>query len=230
MEETKKEDMLITTFVIGAIALLFGVGIGYFTTSYDAGDISTFESGIGGGPPTGETGLMTTDSDPSGIVNQWPDNTREMARILMGKYGVPGEITPSHLIWYNNDIWNRTVIYRDEIPHDFPLSHTDFLEQTLSFTIPADKQDEIAAFDGSILIDRTRGEVTVRSDMEEMNILAFNLIYDIVTDRRTVEDARAEYTRSAAAYREGDAAQAPLTSGLQFVPSVGTSDRDQPVE
>lgn len=233
MENTKKEDVVLTTFIIGAIALLVGVGIGFVTTNFDMGRVSSIEAGIGGGPPTGVTGVnVVTDqeNDISKIVSQWPDNPRERALQFMADYDLPSEYTPSHLIWYNNDIWTKSVIYRDEISHDFPVRHTDYLEQTLKFSVPADKQDEIAAFDGSVLVDRTKGEVTVRSDMEEMNILMFNLLYDIITDRRSVEDARAEYARSAAAYREGQSSEAPLTSGLQFVPPSNTSDPDQQAE
>lgn len=38
---------------------------------------------------------------------------------------------------------------------------------------------ELVRFDGSVIIDRTAGEVAARCDMEAMNILTLNLVHDI---------------------------------------------------
>jgi hypothetical protein len=45
-------------------------------------------------------------------------------------------------------------------------------------------------FDGSILVDRTRGEVAARCDSEAANVLGLNMVHELVTGKRTVEEAR----------------------------------------
>nr|WP_165767993.1 hypothetical protein [Virgibacillus indicus] len=109
---------------------------------------------------------------------------------IIEKYGVPQEATASRLIWHNNGPWKRTIVHRDAVPHNFPTPHPDFLEQTINYRTPVDLFDDIAFYDGSCYPDRTRGEVTAICDKEEMNMLSINLFNDIVTGKRTAEDAK----------------------------------------
>lgn len=79
-----------------------------------------------------------------------------------------------------------------------------------------------------VVIERTKGEVSARCDMEEMNFLALNLMHDIVTNQRTVEDARRTYADTAVAFMMHR--QADYTERLQFDVSRGnTADRDEPM-
>jgi hypothetical protein len=76
------------------------------------------------------------------------------------------------------------------------------------------------------IIDRTAGEATARCDAEAANFLALNLMHDIVTGKRSVEDARQEYTMSIMAHMMKR--DKPLTQGLQFqVPQRDTNDTDE---
>lgn len=54
------------------------------------------------------------------------------------KYGQPSEHTSRMLFWYNNGPWLRTIVYRDEIDHGFPVSHKDVLEQFVGYEVPPD--------------------------------------------------------------------------------------------
>ncbi|HET9494615.1 MAG TPA: hypothetical protein VFR15_10320 [Chloroflexia bacterium] len=120
----------------------------------------------------------------------------------------------------------RTIIYRDEVPHNFPKPHTDLLEQFIDYQVPVDKYDDLAAYDGSVVPERTKGEISARCDMEEMNFLALNLAHDIVTGARSVEDARQYYADTAVAFMMDR--PAPYTEGLRFKPPAGeTADTDE---
>jgi hypothetical protein len=44
----------------------------------------------------------------------------------------------------------------------FPTAHTDFLTQYIDYRVPVDRFDDLAAFDGSCLADRTAGEAAAR--------------------------------------------------------------------
>lgn len=56
----------------------------------------------------------------------------------------------------------------------------DYLEHTISYDVPADKADEVLAFDGSITIYRVGGEMSARCSLESNNVLTLNLAHDII--------------------------------------------------
>lgn len=162
------------------------------------------------------------------IVDNWKPQPRQLARTLIAKYGAPHEVTQSRLIWYNNGPWKRTELLNAEIPHNFPGPHNDMLEQVIDYKVPPDRVSDILAYDGSIQIDRTRGEMSSRCGSEEMNIMALNLAHDIVTGQRTVDVARQFYTEASAQMGQGIAS--PLTEKLQFITAVGpTADADRTI-
>ncbi|MGE0760807.1 MAG: hypothetical protein AB7O38_27605 [Pirellulaceae bacterium] len=143
------------------------------------------------------------------------------------KYGRPNEALQSRLIWYANGPWKRTIVYRDEVPHNFPKPHTDLLEQFIDYKVPVEKFSELAAYDGSVIPERTKGEMSARCDMEEMNFLALNLAHDIVTGQRSVEESRDMYARTATDFMSGNPSD--YTTGLLFAaPGGPTADFDSP--
>ena len=182
-------------------------------------------TGTGGEQPTAGT---VDRAAVEAIVAAWPATPRTVAGQMIARYGLPHEATPSRLIWFANGPWKRTIVYRDEVPHNFPKPHTDLLEQFIDYRVPPEKFADLAAFDGSVVPERTKGELSARCDLEEMNVLALNLAHDIVTGRRTVEDARQVYAETAMAFMMQR--PAPYTEGLQFaVPRGGTADVDETV-
>ncbi|MCW9129874.1 hypothetical protein OF830_02620 [Bacillus paramycoides] len=124
------------------------------------------------------------------ILNGWSGDQKKTVYALINKYGLPSEACPSRIIWYNNGPWKRTVVHLDTVPHNFPTPHLDYLGQTIDFKAPVQFLDELAKFDGSLYLDRTAGEATAKCDLESANFMALNLMYDIVTGKRTAEDAR----------------------------------------
>jgi hypothetical protein len=96
----------------------------------------------------------------------------------------------------------------------------------IDYRVPPEMAHLIAMFDGSILVDRTRGEVSARCDSEAANVLGLNMVHEIVTGKRSVEDARETSTQNTVAYNMGRAA--PYAERLLFeVPQGGTEDLDE---
>lgn len=95
--------------------------------------------------------------------------------------------------------------------------------------MPVEKLPELAKFDGSLIVYRTAGQVTATCDNEEANLLTVNLMDDIVTGKRTVEEARREFGEQTAAWLMNR--EAPYTEGVRFAqPSeADTGHRDEPV-
>ncbi|MGQ0546899.1 MAG: hypothetical protein ACT4P3_16460 [Betaproteobacteria bacterium] len=90
-----------------------------------------------------------------------------------------------------------------------------------------EKFSELARYDGSVMAERTKGELSARCGGTSMNFVAINLAHDIVAGRRSVEEARAEYTKLYLAYKRGE--HPHYTQGFQFeLPKGGTGDLDRP--
>lgn len=160
------------------------------------------------------------------IIETWGHLPKKSAKQTIEKYGLPNEATQSRLTWYNNGPWKRTVVLRDESPHNFPQPHTDVIENFVDYKVPIELYGEIAKYDGSVIIERTRGEVSARCDMEAANFIALNLMHDIVTGKYNAEEARNAYGEITSAYLMNR--PAPYAEALQFsATEQDTKDRDE---
>ncbi len=181
-------------------------------------------------------GARGGDTEAEAILSGWPDKPMEVANAVIKKYGAPDEATATMLVWHDNGPWKRTVVYREEVAHDFPKPHTDIVQQFIDYKVPPDKFDELAAYDGSVIVERTKGELSARCDKEEMNFLALNLAVDIIEGEKTVDEARATYADNATRAmkimqaKKPDLSQLPAyVQKLQFrLPTDATADKDKP--
>jgi len=177
--------------------------------------------------PNTTPSISITQTSVDQTIAGWPMKPKEAVQMLVSKYGLPNEITTSQVMWHNNGVWKHTIVYRDEVPHSFPKPHTDFLEQVIAYRVPADKFDDLAAYDGSVIVERTKGEISARCDKEELNMLALNLANDVITGKRTVNQARSFYADTAKAFLDKGELR-PYTQALQFTPASTTADMDAP--
>ena len=168
---------------------------------------------------------LVTEAEVEAILTDWPTPQKNIARQMMAKYGLPNEAAPTKLFWYRNGPWKRTELSKDVVVHNWPTVHTDFLTQVIDYRVPPEMFHLIAQFDGSILLDRTKGEVSARCDSESANVLGMNMVHEIVTGKRTVEEARKIAVENTVAYNLGRSA--PYAERLLFdVPQGGTEDLD----
>jgi hypothetical protein len=160
------------------------------------------------------------------IVDGWPKNPQESAKRLIDHYGEPNEYSASQLIWYNTkDGWKRSVLSKEEVPHHFPAPHTDYLEQFIDYRVASKWFSPLAEYDGSVMAERTKGELSARCGGTSMNFVAINLAHDIMTGKMSVKEARDEYTRLYKAHKEGKTT--PYAQGFQFeLPEGATGDPD----
>ena len=198
------------TLTLAAIAGLAACGAGRVERTA-AGDISLSPV------PTVET-----------LIAAWPAGSRTAATQALARYGAPDEHTASMLVWHNRGPFLHTIVHRDGAPHAFPRMHEDVLEHVIAYRVPPELADELTAFNGSLMVDRTRGELSARCDQEAMNVLAFNLADELLTTRATVTDARVTYALQAEAHASGRSA--PLAERLLFkVRGSDTKDPDSPL-
>jgi hypothetical protein len=91
--------------------------------------------------------------------------------------------------------------------------------------VPPERFDELAQFDGSVIPNRTKGELSAFCDAEEANFLALNLANEIIRGKRSVRDARRYYAEAMRALKHGTYKQ-----GFLFdVPVIARGDPDHEV-
>lgn len=162
------------------------------------------------------------------IIAEWPEAPKKAGEKLLDHYGPPNESTATKLFWYRVGPWARMELTADEVVHNFPTPHTDYLTQYVDYPITASKASELVEFDGSVIVDRTAGQIGARCDHEAYNTLTINLAVEIMEGRRTVEDARRLYGETANAFVLGR--DAPYAEGLLFQPPTEeTADPDESI-
>ena len=159
------------------------------------------------------------------LIRHWPEKSQAVARITADRYGAPDEALPSRLFWYENRPWAWTIIYRDEVQHNFPGSHTDVIEQAIRYRVPVARIPEILAFHGGFKFDRVKGEVSVRCGREESNFLAINLMHEILQGRLSVEDARRQFGEKLMLLVRDQPPDETRRFGFEL-PTGDTADRD----
>lgn len=166
--------------------------------------------------------MATTQQSP--LTEGWPEEAREAAQLVIDQYGEPDESTATQLTWLKPGPWKRIIASKAFYSHNFPAPHFDSVESVIDYRVPADKFTALAQFDGSVIVERTAGEVSARCHDEQANFLALNLMHDIVTNAKSVEEARAYYSKEFADYRRKK--PTPYMEKLHFSP--GQSDTADP--
>ena len=141
-----------------------------------------------------ENNLVLTSSLTG--MDDWPETSKMAVKEITDKYGKPDATNAEEQVWMNKGVWKKICINKKESKHSFPIEHTDMMSSTIMYKVPVDKMDELGKFDGSVTFDRTQGTMSARCDQEANNFLALNLAHDIITDKKSVEEARTAYALS----------------------------------
>lgn len=150
-------------------------------------------------------------------IADWPADSKTAAGYMIGKYGLPSDVTSDTLVWHHIGPFAKSVVYRDTVKHLFPMPHNDVVEHFVYYASPdADKVAQIWEFSGSIKLDRTMGMMSSRSMSEESNILALNLADQIIKGEKNVDEARMEYGQELLRLTESTGQPSHLTKTLVF--------------
>src|ERR687898_2337846 len=203
--------------------MTLSVGIGVATV-LSAVTITMGAAAQSAAPQSKAPGSLTAEQ----VIGSWKQTPQDVAKTMIAKYGQPQEVTANRLIWHNNGPWKFSELVNEEIAHEFPMPHKDALYQAINYKIDADKADELLQYDGSVLLERTKGEIGARCDKEDANFLAINLANDVATGRRSVQDARKFYADSMMAFMKQNKKNEYL-EGFRFQVAKGDQgDRDKP--
>ena len=158
-------------------------------------------------------------SDVDQAISTWPARPRLAVQQMMAQYGPPLEVSTEAVIWHHAGPYKRIMVTKKEVPHDFPKPHMDFLEHTVSYRVPADKVDDLVAFDASMTINATAGEMSARCDLEGHNILTLNLARDIIQGKKSVKQARKAFAEHVV--EDVGGMHPAYVEELQFTPQIG---------
>lgn len=169
--------------------------------------------------------IVITSSHPD--MAGWSDASKMAVAMMKEEYGEPTSVTSEMMMWENTGQWKRTVIYSKEYEHNFPLPHVDVMQQWIDYKVPAEKFSELAEYDGSVVVNRTNGEMSARCDLEGANFLAINIAHDVIEGTKDAQDARDYYAKSIKEMINGD--KPAYMQKLQFdVASGNTAYTDEP--
>lgn len=140
--------------------------------------------------------VSQVDTSISNKVNKmlpdWSHETKKAVAFMFQKYGLPTDVSDQSLTWYNNGIWKKTTVYKNPLSLSKPHAHIGMFEQVFAFGkhafISVEKIDENAK------TDTLTGEITLLNESEELNYLTLNLVADIVSQRKTVQEAQNQYS------------------------------------
>lgn len=104
----------------------------------------------------------------SPLMEGWPDEAREAAQLVIDQYGKPDESTDTQLTWQKPGPWKRILASKAFFTHNFPAPHFDSVESVIDYRVPPDKVSALAQFDGSVIVERTVGEVSAAAMMNRL--------------------------------------------------------------
>lgn len=157
----------------------------------------------------------------------WEESSQLAAKSMLEKYGDPQEVSYSRLVWYHQGPFKKIIVHRESTPHHFPILHDDVLEHIIDYDLKAEKASELVQFNGSLIVDRTRGELGAYCHKEEINILSLNLAHDLMNNKISIQDARIQHAKHTFNLINGDASL--YTQGLQFPRQINTRDPDESI-
>lgn len=161
------------------------------------------------------------------LTSGWPESSALAAKEMIEKYGNPTETTSESLIWRNFAPFKAIIVHKAVYSHRFPLLHQNSLEHVVDYKAPMDKIDDVWRYNGSIVLNRTKGEMSSFADNEAMNILALNLAHNVLTGRMGSEAARVTYGKETLNYMNGN--KTAYTQVLNFGSQFETADPGQSV-
>ena len=202
---------------LGLLALILSAPAGDLSSAGENSPLATADPGDSAAEELrAQTGdrILSSGLTAESVLDRWGEASQKAAKSIIEKYGQPDEVSEGRLVWHNTGAFQKTIVYKEELPRDFPSPHVDVLEQFVESNVPFEKYGDLARFDGSLHADRTSGLLSARGPSETDNFIALNLAHEIVATGRTVESAREAYARAAALEAAGKTS--PYSQGLLF--------------
>lgn len=121
--------------------------------------------------------------------------------------GAPSEVTEMQVVWDGEELqqankrmgscWDRIVLKNEMIPHDEPKPHVDFLHVFLHLpNVGQDQMQAIKSISASVNYDMDTGMLSVRCGTLQANAATAWLVTQVLSGRKTPEEAKKQYGRT----------------------------------
>jgi hypothetical protein len=147
------------------------------------------------------------------LIAGWPARSRHAAGALLEKYGAPDSAMADGLTWRRRGDWERVEVHRDEAP----ATRLGLIENVVRYDAPAGSWRDIYMMDLGVSYEPIGKLLSAASRSEETNTLALNVAFDVISGRRSFEDARVFYKRTTRLALAGKSST--YTRGLLFKPA-----------
>jgi len=161
------------------------------------------------------------------LTSGWPDSSMSAAKEIISKYGDPQEATTDSLIWRNVAPFKKIIVHKEVYSHRFPLLHQNALEHVVDYKADLNRVDDVWRYNGSIVLDRTKGEMSSFANNEAMNILGLNLAHDVLSGKISADAARIIFGKETMNYLNGK--KTAQISVLRFGNQFQTADPGESV-
>jgi hypothetical protein len=135
-------------------------------------------------------------------VDAWAPVAGQAAHRLMEKYGAPDEIRPAYLAWDDVGPWTRTIVFDVDVS-SAGGKDSSLIQQSVNYALGPEQVAALAAFDVRLKYDKRSGLLSALSETEELNFLRLNLADDVITGRKTPNEARADFDRTVSLSESG---------------------------
>lgn len=156
------------------------------------------------------------------LTSGWPESSVTAAKEMIQKYGEPQETTSDSLIWRNVAPFKEIIVHKEVYSHRFPLLHQNSLEHVVDYRAPVGKIDDVWRYNGSIVLNQTKGEMSSYAENEAMNVLALNLAHQVMTGKMSADAARVTFGKETMSYLNGN--KTANTQVLAFGNQFNTAD------
>ena len=156
------------------------------------------------------------------LTKGWPESSVIAAREMIQKYGDPQETTSDSLIWRNIAPFKKAIVHKEVYSHYFPLLHRNSLENVVDYRAPVAKIDDVWRYNGSIVLNQTKGEMSSYGENEAMNVLALNLAHKVMSGSMSSDTARVTFGKETMSYLNGT--KTAYTQVLNFGTQFNTAD------
>lgn len=126
-------------------------------------------------------------------IRSWPEESRRPASWLIHVHQEPDQVSEDQLVWENVEPWLRIVATRTFETREWPAPHTASVRGTIRYDVPAERRGAVEEFDLALEIDDERGVVEVVGPDLGTNLLALNLMHDVITGAVLPGEARRRY-------------------------------------
>lgn len=136
------------------------------------------------------------DMDAKDVLEQFEcEQASDYGFKLIEAFGQPDGAMYNQLYWKKADQMRHITLKDEQIEHNFPKEHLDFVYSSWEMEVPEHLHSLFAYVTGSIIIDGLKSLVTARCGTLHANATTLQFVKDVIDGKapQQLEEAKQEY-------------------------------------